>query len=141
MEGQEVYDPQAALTPIEEPQRRRSTLLTGAHALPQRMLLRACCSACRYDHFALHASTACCSACCCEAHACCVAARARPGFESNWAGGCVHMDVCCWAAAVYCQQCLLECVPTRLTLLLPARPAVCPFILGNEFCERLAFYG
>ncbi|KAI7835665.1 hypothetical protein COHA_010404, partial [Chlorella ohadii] len=46
MEGQEVYDPQAALTPIEEPQRRRSTLLT-----------------------------------------------------------------------------------------------VCPFILGNEFCERLAFYG
>ena len=29
MAGQEVYDPQAALTPIEEPQRRRSTLLTG----------------------------------------------------------------------------------------------------------------
>ncbi|PRW50755.1 NRT1 PTR FAMILY -like [Chlorella sorokiniana] len=46
MEGQEAYDPQAALAPIEEPQRRRSTLLT-----------------------------------------------------------------------------------------------VCPFILGNEFCERLAFYG
>ena len=29
MEDQEVYEPQAALTPIEEPQRRRSTLLTG----------------------------------------------------------------------------------------------------------------
>lgn len=29
MEDREVYDPQAALTPIEEPQRRRSTLLTG----------------------------------------------------------------------------------------------------------------
>ena len=50
MEGQEVYDPQAALTPIEEPQRRRSTLLTGARdeCMLQRMLLRACCNACFY---------------------------------------------------------------------------------------------
>lgn len=30
-------------------------------------------------------------------------------------------------------------VPTAPASFLP--PAVCPFILGNEFCERLAFYG
>lgn len=36
---------------------------------------------------------------------------------------------------------LLRC--GRYTLIVPTTPlaAVCPFILGNEFCERLAFYG
>ena len=114
----------SALAPVEEPQpqppRKRSTLLTGGC----RPRLPPAAAAGPLFPSSLHTV--------CASQRCTICQCPPP---VAW------LPASPWCAALPRagrqpprRPCFARCAP-------PAAPAVCPFILGNEFCERLAFYG